>query len=461
MAKDTPKEEYSNLATPFDNIGYSMDFDRLYRLYFSNLLSIAMRLIIFEGLPNTIQETFFKYVLLINGKIVFFRLEEDILAGRQSEETPVHKGDIVALPGNKSDIQTLYYMNRKVLVTNPTFNRSYNLLPGKDCEIVYCTEPDKYKIFGKGGLFPLIARTATILADNDLSINCAQKNTRLHNVIAADDEPTKASAEAAIEDMYNGKPFTVAQSSLVANLTGIPMTQNTNTNNLVQLIEMRQYIYSHFYESLGLNAPHDNMKKERLISAEMNDDNEIAALNINDIISTIQEGLDRVNAMFGTSITAAVNPIVIKAQEDPDDTGEAAAAQDSEPGTLGADRSEDEAEQDEPADDQSEDVAEQDEPAADRSEEAAEQDEPAADQSEDEAEQDEPAADQSEDEAEQDEPATDQSEDEAEQDEPAEIQSEEDPAPVSVEVEAAEGAEVSIQIVQGGESDVQQRDTMV
>ena len=404
MAKDTPKEEYSNLATPFDNISYSMDFDSLYRLYFSNLLSIAMRLIIFEGLPDTIQETFFKYVLLINGKIVFFRLEDDILEGRQSEETPVHKGDIVALPGNKSDVQTLYYMNRKVLVTNPTFNRSYDLLPGKDCEIVYCTEPDKYKIFGKGGLFPLIARTATILADNDISINCAQKNTRLHNVIAADDEPTKASAEAAIADMYNGKPFTVAQSSLVANLTGIPMTQNTNTNNLVQLIEMRQYIYSHFYESLGLNAPHDNMKKERLISAEMNDDNEIAALNINDIISTIQEGLDRVNAMFGTSITAAVNPIVIKAQEDPDDTGEAAAAQDSEPGTVGADQSEDEAEQDEPA--------------------------------------------------------ADQSEDEAEQDEPAEIQSEEEPAPVSVEVEATEGAEVSIQIVQGGESDVQQADAM-
>ena len=445
MAKDTPKEEYSNLATPFDNISYSMDFDSLYRLYFSNLLSIAMRLIIFEGLPDTIQETFFKYVLLINGKIVFFRLEDDILEGRQSEETPVHKGDIVALPGNKSDIQTLYYMNRKVLVTNPTFNSSYNLLPGKDCEIVYCTEPDKYKIFGKGGLFPLIARTATILADNDLSINCAQKNTRLHNVIAADDEPTKTSAEAAIEDMYNGKPFTVAQSSLVANLTGIPMTQNTNTNNLVQLIEMRQYIYSHFYESLGLNAPHDNMKKERLISAEMNDDNEIAALNINDIISTIQEGLDRVNAMFGTSITAAVNPIVIKAQEDPDDTGEAAAAQNSEPETLGADQSETEAE---PAADRSEDGAEQEEPAEDQSETETE---PAADRSKEAAEQEEPAEDQSEEAAEQEEPAEDQSEEEAEQ---------EEPPPVSVEVEAAEGAEVSIQIVQGGDNDVRDLDPM-
>lgn len=409
MAQNQPKQEYSNLATPFSSISYTMDFDSLYKLYFNNLTAIALRLIVFDGIPETINETFLKYALLLNGKIVFFRLDEAIIDSRQSAVTPLKVGDLVALDGNDSNMQTLYYMHRNVLVTNPVFTKTYKLTPGEDCEIVYCTEPDRYRIFGSGGLFALIARTATILADNDLSINAAQKNTRLHNVIAADDEPTRISAEEAIKDMYDGKPYTVAQSNLVGQLQGIPMTQNTNTNNLVQLIEMRQYIYSHFYESLGLNAPHDNMKKERLISAEMNDDNEIAALNINDIIISIQEGLDRVNKMFGTDMTAAVNPIVIKAQEDPDDAGEAAAAQSSEPETLGDDRSE----------------AEQDEPAAE-------------DQTEDEAEQDEPAAD-------------DQTEDEAEQ---------EEPAPMSIEVEAAEGAEVSIQIVQGGESDVQQADTL-
>ena len=38
--------------------------------------------------------------------------------------------------------------------------------------------------------------------------------------------------------------------------------------DIMQLIESHQYILSHFYESLGLQT-HDQMKKERLITAEI------------------------------------------------------------------------------------------------------------------------------------------------------------------------------------------------
>ena len=322
-----PKVQYSNLEIPFENISFEMDFDSLYRMYFSQLSYISLRLFCFDGIPATIDETFLKYSLILSGKIVFFRLDQDILSNLQSEEHHLKAGDLVALNGNNSNYQTIYYMHRNVLVTNPVMKKSYTLTPGEDCEIVYLTEPDRYKVFGHGGLFALIARTATMLADNDISINCAQKNTRLHNVIAADDEPTAFSAEAAIQDMYNGKPYTVAQKSLVAELTGIPMTQNTNTNNLVQLIEMRQYIYAHFYETIGLPAPHDNMKKERLITDELGDSEDISALNLDDMHSSLQEGLKRVNAMFGTDITVTINPIVRRAQDqteaEPEDQTEA------------------------------------------------------------------------------------------------------------------------------------------
>ena len=315
MGQSLPRIEYSNLDPPFGVISFSMDFDTLYRHYFDQLLYISMRLILLHDLPDTIEETFLKYLILVNGKAIFFRLQEDIGDGYQSEIIPLHEGDLVVMNGNKAENQTFYYQNRRVLVANPALKKSYNLTPGVDCEIVYCTEPDKYKIFGRGGLFALIARTATILADNDISINCAQKNTRLCNIIGADDAQTANSANVAIQSMYKGEPYVVAQKSLVSDLVGIPMTQRTSTSDIVQLIEMRQYIYSHFYESLGLQT-HDNMKKERLITDEINDNEEISALNIDDILHTIQEGLDRVNALFGTSITAELNPIVQRAHED-------------------------------------------------------------------------------------------------------------------------------------------------
>lgn len=315
MAKDQPTEQYSNLIAPFANNHFDMDFNTLYQMYFDQLTYISMRLIVLDGVPETIDETFLKYCILTMGKVVFFRLDEDIVINRKSEIYPVKSGDLVALPGNQSNFQTLYYMHRNVLVTNPVFTKTYNLIPGKDCEIVYCTEPDKYKIFGYGGLYALIARTATILADNDISINCAQKNTRLVNVIGADDQTTATSAECAVRAMYDGQPFIVVQSNLIGNLSSIPMTQKTSSGEITQLIEMRQYIYSHFYEALGLQT-HDNMKKERLITEEINDNAEISALNIDDIITSIQDGLDRVNAMFDTNITASINPIVQHAHQE-------------------------------------------------------------------------------------------------------------------------------------------------
>ena len=432
MAKKNGEPEYSNLVPPFGTIRFTMDFKSLYKHYYDQLTYICFRLLIFDGLPDTIEETYLKYCIFNLGKVVFFKLDQDIIDNRQSAVTPLKPGDLVCQAGTNAEVQTFYYLYRNVICNNSALSKTYNLEPGKDCEIVYCTEPDKYKAFGSGGLHVLIARTATILADNDISINIIQKNTRLTNVLGADDEPTKRSAEAAVNAMYNGEPYIVAQKSLVSDLSSFPMTQTTANKDIVQLIEARQYIYSHFYEALGLQT-HDNMKKERLITEEINDNEELSALNIDDIIVTVQAGLDRVNAMFNTNITVSLNPIIKKAHE----TDETEPANDRE------DLTEDAAGTDEPAEIQSEDAAEQDEPAEDQTEDEAEQDEPAEDQSEDEAEQNEPAEIQSEDAAEQDEPAEDQTEDEAE---PAEL-----PA---VDVTAEDNAEVTIIINPGGDNDV-------
>ena len=379
MAKKNGEPEYRNLVPPFGTISFNMDFKSLYKHYYNQLTYICFRLLVFNGLPDTIEETYLKYCIFNLGKVVFFRLDQEIIENRKSYITPIKPGDLVCQSGNNAEVQTFYYLYRNVIVNNSALSKTYDLKPGKNCEIVYCTEPDKYNAFGSGGLHVLIARTATILADNDLSINIIQKNTRLTNVLGADDEPTKRSAEAAVNAMYNGEPYIVAQKSLVSDLSSFPMTQTTANKDIVQLIEARQYIYSHFYEALGLQT-HDNMKKERLITEEINDNEELSALNIDDIIVTVQAGLNRVNAMFNTNITVSLNPIIKKAHE----------TEETEPADDREDQTEDAAGTDEPAEIQSEDAAEQDEPAAEDQTEG-EQDEPAEDQSEDEAEQDEPA----------------------------------------------------------------------
>ena len=291
-----------------------LEFSKLYRYYFDFILRLLYRVILIEEIPKTVNETFLKMILYTCGKVCFLNGQ---LIGENGEE-------LLALNCSRSDTPDVYYMPTKALVTNPRLKKNYMLTPGEECEVVYLSETDKYNLSGlHGGLYALIQRTATMLADNDISINTAQKNTRLVNILAADTQNTYDSIKTVISKMYEGEPTIVVKKSLVDTLQGVPILASQPTDNLVQLIQTQQYIISHFYEMIGLTT-HDNMKKERLITAEINDNVDLAIFNIDDMLKSIQEGLDRVNEMFGTNMSARLNPIIERQRE------EAAAAEEPE-----------------------------------------------------------------------------------------------------------------------------------
>ena len=271
-----------------------LSYDFLYRHYFNFILKDIFRIFIFDGLPENINERFFKYTLFLYGKVTFFRDGDTLLA----------------LNGAPSGQPDIYYVPEEMIVSNPRLLKSYNLKRGVDCEVVYCSDIDMYDQFELGGLYTLVAKTATMLADGALSISVAQKNKRLINVLAAEDQNTKNSIDVVIKKQYDGEPYAVVMKSLIDNVQSVPIVEKGTNQDLMQLIEAQQYILSHFYESLGLQT-HDQMKKERLITAEVNDNDNIAKLNIDDILASIQEGLDRVNAMFGTNISVKLNPVLI------------------------------------------------------------------------------------------------------------------------------------------------------
>ena len=289
-----------------------LSYEFLYRHYFNFILKDVFRIFLFDGLPETIDERFFKYTLFLYGKVTFFRDGDTLLA----------------LNGSPSDQQDIYYVPEGMIVSNPRLLKSYNLKRGIDCEVVYCSDIDMYDQFELGGLYTLVAKTATMLADGDLSISVAQKNKRLINVLAAEDQNTKNSIDVVIKKQYAGEPYAVVMKSLIDNVQSVPIVEKGTNQDLMQLIEAQQYILSHFYESLGLQT-HDQMKKERLITAEVNDNDNIAKLNIDNILASIQEGLDRVNAMFGTNISVKLNPVLI-VQPEPEQEPESEPEQEPE-----------------------------------------------------------------------------------------------------------------------------------
>lgn len=309
------KQQNSNSSLDFIfKTPRKLAFTKLYRFYFDFVLRLLYRVILFENVPETVSETFMKLILYTQGKVCFLR--GDLIGENDTQ--------LLSLNCTRADTPDVYYIPRKVLVVNPRLKKSYNITPGEKCEVVYLSEADKYNLSEiNGGLYSLIERTAVMLADNDISINTAQKNTRLVNLVGADTQNTVDSIRAAICSMYEGDPTIVVKSSLIDKLQGVPIIQNQTNHNLIELIEVQQYILSHFYEQIGI-CTHDQMKRERLITAEINDNLDLAFLNVDDILISLQEGLQRVNDMFGTNITARLNPIIERQREESGESPDAA-----------------------------------------------------------------------------------------------------------------------------------------
>lgn len=288
-------------------------FPDAYTHFFDYLFRAARSCIVIDNLPETFYKPFFMQTLLLTGKICVFRRTN---------------GELVALNCAQASEPDLYYVPKKILVVNPQFKgESYNLTPGEDCEVIYCTSQDMYRYgIETGGLYSLLSITARLMADNVVSLNVAQRNTRLTNALAADDEITKQSIETVLREMYSGRPYKVVQKTLIDKLDNIPLQQTGTNQNLIQLLETHKYILSEFYAAIGIDEP-QQMKRERLVTAEVEQGAELPLFNIFDIYASISDGIDRVNKMFGTEITVSINPLIMaafedssEAEEDPDPT---------------------------------------------------------------------------------------------------------------------------------------------
>ena len=364
MSRRNPTpEEWAANTLPFKKAlsTIELDYDFLYQHFFNHLFDVCLHIFEIGSVPDSVNYQFLKMCVILLGRSCFFDYDGKLIA-------------LNAAPAGRPD---LYYIPEKVIITNPRFNRSYNLTPGQDCEIVYCTSLDPYYWGrGSGGLYSLISTTASLMADNYLSLNIAQKNLRLTNAFAADDQATKESLEEAMKVAYEGRPFLVVQKSLIDKLETLPMAADGSNQVLIQMLDVHKYILSEFYAAIGLQEA-QQMKRERLITAEVEDGAELPLFNIQDMIETITDGIERVNAMFGTEMNVEINPLILRNLYGSAEDQEADPAEDQE-----SEPAEDQ--ESEPAEDQETEPAEdqESEPAEDQETEPTEdqETEPAEDQ---------------------------------------------------------------------------------
>ena len=261
-----------------------LSIDYLYQRFRKKLLNTAYSVFAWEGLPDSIDEQFLTGELIEHGAVGIVNTPNGLYAVR----------------GDVGGEMNAYYKPTRWIYANPVLG-SGNPEIGRECAVIYLTSEDMNPFTMSGGLSQLIDSTALLLADNIISLNVAQKNTRIMLLAAADNEATANSAENTIKAMYAGQPYKVLTKRLADSFEVNPLANIKTAENMRQLVETQQYILAHFLQELGINA-NFNLKRERLSQSEVELNTDCLDTLIDDMEKTINGGIDVCNALYGTNI---------------------------------------------------------------------------------------------------------------------------------------------------------------
>ena len=147
--------------------------DQNFKYYFKTLVNKVGSLIDIKNLPENIDEEFLKEQLILTGKICFTQFNNHVYA----------------LNGNVGGEPNCYYLPTEFVIANPVLGSKNikirhedgsNKVDGLEGILVGLTSADKnMETAITGGLYDLIYQTAGLLADNIVSLNCAQINARV------------------------------------------------------------------------------------------------------------------------------------------------------------------------------------------------------------------------------------------------------------------------------------------
>lgn len=280
------------------------DVEKVFRYYFKTLTNKVAELIRLQGLEERMDEEYIKESLILEGRVCFTRFEN-------------FDNALYALAGDYGGEPDCYKIPTQFIISNPVLGSktvTVRHLDGRQSTeglngiVVGLTHLDAELVADgcKKGLYDLIYNYAGMLADNFVSLNCAQINSRVQVAYIADNQNMANSAEAVLKDLYNGKPFKVLTQDILNKLTVSPVVAAGSNNTIISLIEVHATILSDFWSELGI-AYNGNRKRQYINNAEANMDIGALSLNIDSIINAIKSGLDRVNELFGTDLSVEVD----------------------------------------------------------------------------------------------------------------------------------------------------------
>ena len=200
----------------------------------------------------------------------------------------------VAQPYSIDELQ-LYYNPRKITVYNQFIKKPKTGIIGINAGIIHIMD-DYY------GLDDIVTKYAEMLAQIDKSINVNLMNCNVTACFEAESKKQAEEVKEAYGDATTGKPLVVVNKDVMNGKQITTLMPNVGNNYIVdKLLTARRCIINAFLTEIGIrNANYE--KKERLNSAEVEENNDETKAIITVIYENVKKCMETINAFSGLNL---------------------------------------------------------------------------------------------------------------------------------------------------------------
>ena len=211
-----------------------------------------------------------------------------------------------------------YYRPTKALIANPALSGSLDLEIGKDCELLKLT-PDYL------GVWDIITYYAEKLSTLDNAINMSLINNKFAFMLAAKNKATAEALKKMLDKINKGEPAVIVDMRLAndPNDKQEPW-QFWDRGNLkdsyltTQQLQDFRTLLNNFDSEIGIPTV-GTEKRERMITDEAKATQSDSQSRIKVWLECFNESAKAVNKMFGTDISAEMEPLTEEGGEDGED----------------------------------------------------------------------------------------------------------------------------------------------
>lgn len=275
---------YERLTSMKADMDIVEDKEWVFKTYKSYFYMRLLEMFEYKNLPETIPSEMLEMYLLSGGCCFFTEVN----------------GKYYVFEGSLGGEPDPYYRPTLFTVANPALKLSENYDIQEDG--VLCKN-DKLLF----GLDYLVTRTASLMAENLITMNMADVILRSIMMLTAPDDRTKASAEEFLKKIKKGEMGVIADSPLFDGIKRFD-SSHSSSGYITQFIEYHQYVKGSFFNEIGLNA-NFNMKRESIGKGEASLTQDTIFPICDTMFSSRKEFIKKINEKYGLDISVDFSSI--------------------------------------------------------------------------------------------------------------------------------------------------------